>query len=86
MESFAKKTMLDRHHRRQHTTKPCSYCGKSIRAAYIRAHMRKVHEENSQVVCDLCGKISNSQRTHKEHFENEHTGQERIQCDICGEW
>lgn len=47
--------------------------------------MRKVHEENSQVVCDLCGKMSNSQRTHREHFENEHTGQERIQCDICGE-
>ncbi|XP_064076224.1 zinc finger protein 419-like isoform X1 [Vanessa tameamea] len=63
----------------------CVTCGRRMadRLAMIN-HYRSQHEGVLSVfTCDICGKISNNDKTHRGHMRNHHSGN-RVKCDECG--
>ncbi|RVE51734.1 hypothetical protein evm_003537 [Chilo suppressalis] len=55
-----------------------------IDRASILDHYRTQHEGLVTLyTCDICGKISNNNKTHRGHMRNHHSGA-RPKCDQCG--
>lgn len=73
-------------HETNHVKIPCSQCGKLIQTKGMFKHVRQVHGIDEKIVCDLCGKVSNSIAMHKYHVRSDHEVHQRLQCDICKEW
>lgn len=63
----------------------CVQCGRRmIDRSSIIDHYRTQHEgQVTQFTCNLCGKISNNNKTHRGHMRNHHSG-DRPKCDQCG--
>lgn len=50
-----------------------------------------MHDPESAIICDKCGKTLRSQTNLKKHHELEHSDEPRrkpdpVQCEICGTW
>lgn len=87
IESFLTKVLLDEHTVSEHAKEPCPHCDKVIMSSYLPHHIKLIHEQVFQIVCELCGKVSNTKEAHNIHYKFSHMGnQKRVQCDICGQW
>lgn len=84
-QTFTTAELLTKH-KSKHVKIPCTQCGKMILSKGMQKHVRQIHGDDQKVVCDLCGKVSNSIQMHKYHVRSDHEVHERLQCDICKEW
>lgn len=84
VDSFDTQKLLDDHCTAKHQRAECVHCKKMILQSFIARHIRMRHEANN-VVCELCGKVSLSERMHTEHYKMSHECVERLQCDLCGQ-
>lgn len=84
-QTFSSNETLKKH-QFKHVKIPCTQCGKLIQTKGMQKHIRQIHGSDEKIVCDLCGKVSNSIQMHKYHVRSEHEVHERLQCDICKEW
>lgn len=77
---------LSIHISQKHGKAPCPHCNREVRKQYLQTHIKINHSTESQVICDLCGKVSSCKSKHKLHIDSQHTDHPSIQCDICGQW
>ena len=49
----------------------------------LKGHMSKVHEEESQVNCDLCEKLFRTEEDLKDHVLKEHAEEGKFHCKAC---
>lgn len=86
VETFSSQELLDQHVSQEHVKEQCPYCDKSMLRASLAFHIKNIHEQQFQIVCEICGKLSNRKEAHRLHYEYEHLHyqQNRFQCDICG--
>lgn len=57
----------------------------------LKEHLRYMHDPETAIICDKCGKTLRSQANLKKHHELEHSDKPRpkpdpVQCEICGTW
>ena len=57
----------------------------------LKDHLKYVHDPESAIICDKCGKQMRSQSNLKKHHQLEHSDVPRpvpvpMQCEICGTW
>lgn len=83
---FQTSKALAIHISKKHGTAPCPQCKKELRKDYISTHIKRNHSTESQVICDLCGKVSNCKRHHILHIQSTHSDNPSMQCDICSKW
>lgn len=90
VESFPTKEKLDEHKKHEHTRKTCPHCDKLVPDLNLAFHIKRYHDEDEWIICDLCGKVSTNKHMYKKHYEKEHTQvekeEEKVQCDVCGKW
>ncbi|XP_016947710.1 transcription factor grauzone [Drosophila biarmipes] len=96
-KSFITKSAIDYHYVSKHVPKSefkfsCPECNKKIPTERkLKEHLRYMHDPESAIICDKCGKTVRSQTNLKKHHELEHSEQPRpkpdpVQCEICGTW
>ncbi|XP_017108466.2 transcription factor grauzone [Drosophila bipectinata] len=96
-KSFITKAAIEYHRISKHVPKSefkysCPECNKKIPTERkLKEHMRYMHDPESAIICDKCGKTLRSQTTLKKHHELEHSDVPRrkpdpVQCEICGTW
>lgn len=86
VESFTTQKMLDDHFATNHTRTECPHCKKMILVSYLAQHIKKRHDVDTRVICDICGKVSVNTHMHIQHYQAAHVVSEKLQCDICGQW
>lgn len=88
IDSFDTAEQLNKHINENHARQECLHCNKIIGTALMPRHIKLKHEcAHLHVVCDLCGKVSDSKSLHKLHVQSEHDViHQKVQCDICGLW
>lgn len=61
--------------------KPCPFCNKTFRC--LNRHIRDMHFNIRNHVCDICGSAYKQWNTLKEHIEIRHSPHKEFFCDIC---
>lgn len=96
-KSFTTKAALEYHNLSKHVPKSdfkysCPECNKKMPTARkLKQHLRYMHDPESAIICDKCGKTLRTQANLKKHHELEHSDAPRpkpdpVQCEICGTW
>lgn len=85
VDSFDTQQLLDDHIAKKHARVECPHCKKKFLESFIARHIQKIHAA-SDVVCDLCGKVSLNEEIHTAHVKRAHDSRGKCQCDICGRW
>ncbi|XP_037045726.1 zinc finger protein 423-like [Bradysia coprophila] len=73
-----------RTHMRRHEEikrQPCPICNKSYRC--LSRHIKDIHFNIRNHVCDICGSAYKQWNTLKEHIEIQHSPHAEFFCDIC---
>ncbi|ALC40805.1 CG4707 [Drosophila busckii] len=94
---FTTKAAVKYHQLSKHVPKtefkyPCTECPKRLPTPRkLKEHMRYMHDPETAIICDKCGKKLRSQTYLKKHHEMEHSDKPRpkpdpVQCEICGTW
>ncbi|KAH8413617.1 hypothetical protein KR222_002015 [Zaprionus bogoriensis] len=96
-KSFTTKAAVEYHNVSKHVPKSdfkytCPECNKKVPTERkLKEHLRYMHDPETAIICDKCGKTLRSQANLKKHHELEHSDKPRpkpdpVQCEICGTW
>ncbi|KAH8372237.1 hypothetical protein KR093_010711 [Drosophila rubida] len=94
---FTTKAAVEYHNASKHVPKSdfkytCPECNKKVPTERkLKEHLRYMHDPETAIICDKCGKTLRSQANLKKHHELEHSDTPRpkpdpVQCEICGTW
>lgn len=87
VESFETERLRNDHFAKRHKRKKCPHCKKMIVAYGLAKHIEANHiQKKSDVICELCGKVSRDANGHSAHLKQEHDPRGSLQCDICKQW
>lgn len=82
-EHFHTRKQLTSHMRRHDRShwRPCPICKKSFSS--LNRHIKDMHFNVRNYVCDICGSAYKQWNTLKEHIEIQHSPHKEFFCDIC---
>ena len=85
--SYKCKAALKRHIKLIHTTTfetySCERCGKTFNEPRkLNLHM-KIHDGHPDLTCDICGKVSSSKFSARQHKDRVHFKIKNFQCSAC---
>ena len=81
------KARLKSHIKLVHTTTyetySCERCGKVFNERRKLNHHMKIHDGHPDLTCDICGKVSYSKFSAKQHKDRVHFKIKNFQCSLC---
>lgn len=85
--SYKCKARLKSHIKLTHTTTfetySCERCGKVFNERRKINHHMKIHDGHPDLTCDICGKVSYSKFSAKQHKDRVHFKIKNFQCNAC---